>query len=330
VNVLLTGANGFVGSHVLEELLRVGHGVSLLLRRTSDTRFIQACLAQARTVYGSLSDVESLGEAVRGADAVIHCAGKTKAVRRSEYYDVNLGGTRNLVTACNTQAGTVRHFVLISSLAARGVGTVQNPATEGGRMRPVTAYGRSKMLAERHVRRACRTSFTVLRPCAVYGPRDRDFYLLFRTVQSGLAPLIDGGLQPLSLIYVRDLAKAVVRTVGCLEAFGRTYHLAHPAPTTQKALTLAVAQAMGVRAAQVFLPHQVLYPVCMAQDLTARVTGTPSILNLEKIPEYAAPGWVCSTERAAEDLGFVAGTGLDEGVRETLDWYRRQGWLCPA
>jgi len=327
VKVLLTGANGFVGSHILDHLVEGGHQVVALLRRTSDSRFIQENLPHVEVRYGSLESLESLCEAVRGADLVIHCAAKTKAVRWKEYYQVNGEGTRNLVAACNTCVASVRQLILVSSLAVSGPGTLGCPAREEAPPRPVSVYGKSKLLGEHYVRSESRVHFTILRPAAVYGPRDRDLYLPFGAIRRGVAPLLAGGRYPLSLIYVADVAQAVLMAMGRVRGFGGTYHLAHPVPWTQRAFLAAIAEAMGARPWRLPLPVPTLYPICAVSELWSRLTSRPSIVNLQKIPEYCAPGWVCDTARAAEDLGFVAATPLGDGIRLTLRWYEDNGWL---
>ncbi len=327
MKVLLTGANGFVGSHILDGLLAAGCDVAVMLRETSDTTFIRAQLPRVEIRYGSLGNRESLVAAADGVDAAVHCAGKTKAIRPAEYYAANADGTANLVAACNEHSERLRHLILISSLAATGPGTPEEPADEAAPACPVTHYGRSKLAGENHVRRSAAMPYTILRPAAVYGPRDSDFYLVFRSVQSGLAPLMDGGRQWLSLVFAPDVAAAVLKALTSQEATGRVYHVAHRTPCTQRALTHAVARAMDRHAAEVFVPSWVLYPICIANDLVARIKGKPSILNAAKIPEYSAPGWVCRTDRAETDLGFCAETDLDAGLRDTLHWYREEQWL---
>jgi len=327
LRILLTGGNGFVGSHVLDELLRLGHEVTVLLRKTSDTRFIEGALGRARVVYGDVQSAESLQPAVRDAEAVVHCAGKTKAVRKRDYYAVNALGTQGLVEACNKHARDLRRFVLISSLAASGPGTSQAPAREDGPARPVTAYGDSKLKGEQFARRALRSGCIVLRPAAVYGPRDGDFLVAFKTVAGGVAPLIKGGRQRVSLVYVADLVRAVVAALEAPQEAAGVYHVAHPLPLTQRELLETIAEAMGKRPFYVPMPAPLLYVAFAVRDLVSRVTRKPSIVNLGKIPEYTAPGWVCSTERAASRLGFTARTPIEEGVRLTLRWYIEHGWL---
>jgi nucleoside-diphosphate-sugar epimerase len=330
VRVTLTGGNGFVGSHVLDELLRRGHEVTLLLRTTSDTAFIAEALGHAKVVYGSLQAADSLAPAVRDAEAVIHCAGLTKALRRRDYYRINTRGTEDLIGACNSRAAALGRFILVSSQAVSGPGTSREPAREEGPPRPVTPYGRSKMLAEEAVRKGCRAPFTILRPAAVYGPRDRDFLVAFRAVRRGLAPLIKGGRQRLCSIYVADLVEGVMKALERPDAGQGPYHLAHPMPLRQREMLEDISAAVGRAPRYVRVPGLLLYPTFAAQGLLSRITGRPSVMSLHRVPEYVAPGWVCSTARAAEELGFAARIAFPEGARQTFAWYVEQGWLKEA
>jgi nucleoside-diphosphate-sugar epimerase len=280
-----------------------------------------------KVVHADLSTGAGLADAVREADVVVHCAGKTKAVRSREYYDVNTEGTRRLVEACVTGAPRLKQFVLLSSLAAVGPGTLESPAREDDLPCPVTHYGRSKLLAEEIVREKCPVPSTVLRPAAVYGPGDVDFLVVFKAIARGVAPLVKGGLQPLSLIYAADVAKAVGQTVERESAVDRAYHLGHPVPITGRQLVATIADVMGAEPLRVSVPSFALYPVFGVCDLLGRITGRPSIMNLQKVPEYAAPGWVCATARAAAELHFTAQTRIEDGAEHTMRWYVENGWL---
>ncbi len=327
MRILLTGANGFIGSHMLDRLSLSDSDITILLRHTSDTSFIEGHLSRARICYGSLESPAALREAMDGVGVVIHCAGKTKTVGTREFYAVNAGGTLNVVEACNAHSGSVARLVFLSSLAVSGPGSPESPVTEDARPRPVSAYGRSKLLAERHIRQRSRVPYTILRPAAVYGPRDREFHAVFEAIRRGFMPLVGTGARSLSLIYVTDLVEAVSKVIGCARCERNTYHLAHAVPSTQRDFFSRIAQAMGVAAVPLPMPVLALYAVCLARDLWSRITSRPSMMNLDKIAEIRASGWVCATDRAVEDFGFSAGTSLGEGIGLTLAWYEENGWL---
>ena len=327
MKVLLTGGNGFVGSHILEILLEMQSRVALLLRPNADLSFIRNRLTDTTVHLGGLDDPNIMGNATDGADAVIHCAGKTKAVCKTEYDVVNHDGTKNVITAVNTLRDSVKHFIYISSLAVSGPGDLQRPAREDKPPQPVTAYGRSKLRGEKVVMELAQVPWTILRPAAVYGPRDSDFFNAFKSVKQRIMPLINGGERYLSLVYVRDLAAAVRCCLENPRSNGKIFHVAAEPPCTDKALFQEIAVQMGVRPLPLNLPSAMLYPICFFNDLLSRITGRPQILNFQKIPELRAPGWVCNTEHIRNELGFTAETTLPEGIHHALAWYRRQGWL---
>jgi nucleoside-diphosphate-sugar epimerase len=327
MKVLLTGASGFVGSHILDLLLARNIPTAILLRSTSRQRFIEPQLPRVDVRVGSVSDPASLSAALEGITHVIHCAGCTKALGASEYYRVNRDGTRNLVEAVNHRAGELQRFILISSLAAAHPARADAPACEDDEPAPVTEYGRSKLAGESVLREHARFPYAILRPAAVYGPRDGDFLLMFKAARARWLPSFGAGRQQLSLVYVEDVARAVL---ACLEhpaSENRIYNVAHTEVLTAHALTAEIGRQLGVKTIQIPLPTPLLWPVCLVGEAIARLSGRPSIVNLQKYPELAAPGWVCDNRRLRDELGCEPATGLQDGIARTLAWYRQQGWL---
>ena len=329
MRVLLTGANGFVGSRLLDRLLDAGHAPTLLLRPTADTALIEPLLSRCHVVPGALEDAASLDRACAGADAVLHVAGRTRAIHEQDFAAVNTEGTRRILDAANRQA-TVRHFVFLSSLAAAGPGTPDRPAREEDTPHPVSAYGRSKRDAEARVRADARMPWTVVRPPVVYGPHDREFLPLFRMAQSRWLPLMHTGSQPLSIVYVDDLARAVAACLDRPACHGKIVHAAHPDWTTPAALAEGIAHAVGRPRRARTLPRGLLRAGCTAVHLAGRLTGRPGMLSLWKWPELTAAGWVCDSRHLHHDTGFLPETGLQEGLRQTVAAYRAAGWLAPG
>jgi len=269
----------------------------------------------------------SLGPALEGISHVIHCAGKTKALRAREYYSVNQIGTRHLVEAVNRHRQSLQRLIHISSLAASKPASAELPAREDDPPAPVSQYGQSKLAAEHEIRERCLVGFTILRPAAVYGPRDRDFLTLVKGLRFHVLPTFGGGRQPISLLFAPDLASAVAQCLRSPIAAGRTYHLASPEVVTPNGLALEMARHLGVRTLHVPLPLAMLWVLCGVRQALSQLTGHPHILSLQKCRELCAPGWVCDTRRLRNDLGFVAPTTLSEGIGQTLNWYRTHGWL---
>lgn len=325
MNVLLTGANGFVGSHILDILLERGVQTAILLRPNSDRRFIAQHLSNAQVRTGSILEPDTLAPALNGVTHVIHCAGCTKSVRKEGFYEVNQTGTRNLVEAANRHS-QVERFVHISSLAVSGPATAASPARETDPPRPVSAYGQSKLAAEKEIKALCRTGSTIIRPPAVYGPRDYGFLPLFRAIARHVLPRPSAN-QGLSLVFVRDLAEAVVTCLGHPAAAGQTYFAASPEIVTAREMAETIATHAGHWTIPCPLPTWALWPLCIGQELLARATAKPRLLNMQKLAELRAPGWVCDPSLLKKEIGFECRTGLKQGIVETWEWYQDQGWL---
>ena len=261
-----------------------------------------------------------------GITHVIHCAGATRASRVSGFYDVNQGGTRNVVAAVNGQEGRVQRFVHISSLAAAGPAVRETPAREDDPPHPVSEYGRSKLAGELEVRNHCRAEYVILRPSAVYGPRDGEFLRLFKAVRNHLLPK-PSGAQALSLVFVKDLAETVVTCILHPAAAGKTYFVASREVVTARSMGEDIAAQMKVWTVPLPLPTALLWPICLAQEVMSRLTGKPSVVSLQKFAELRAPGWVCDPSRLERETGYACATTLKPGVAAALAWYRQQHWL---
>jgi nucleoside-diphosphate-sugar epimerase len=326
LKILLTGASGFVGSHILDSLRKRGLDTALLLRPGSSRRFIAPHLSDIELRPGSIDDPESLQRAMAGITHVIHCAGATRASRIAGFYEVNQAGTRNVVNAVNAQQGRIQRLVHISSLAAAGPAQPEKPAREQDPPRPVSEYGKSKLAGELEVRNHCRAEQVILRPPAVYGPRDAEFLRLFQATKYHLLAKLGGG-QALSLVFVRDLAEAIVTCLDHPTAAGKTYFVAAREVVTARTMAEEVAAQMNVWTLPLPVPLTLLWLMCLAQDMRTRLTGKPNVLSLQKFAELRAPGWVCDPTLLERETGCTCPTTLKAGVAETLSWYRQQHWL---
>jgi len=326
MKVLLTGANGFVGSHILDRLCTRGFESAVLLRPASSQQFLKTNLARFEVRLGSLGDEASLREALRGVTHVIHTAGCTKALRTREFYAVNQAGTRALVQAIAAQGGRVRRLVHLSSQAAVGPAGADRPAREEDEPGPVSEYGWSKLAGEAEVKDS-QTEWVILRPPAVYGPRDTAFLRVFKAIRAHLLLFFDRGSQALSLAYVKDVASACVESLSHPAAAGRIYNVAGDDVVTARSLAEMIAGLMKTWTMPLPLPGALLWPVCVGQDLLSRLKGRPNVLSRQKYLELRASGWVCDTTRLRQETGIRCSTPLLDGLAETLDWYCRERWL---
>ncbi len=322
MRVALTGATGFVGSHLLEALARRGDTLACLVRTATLEPPLRAL--GARVVKGDLADERALADLVDGAEVVHHVAGRVAAPSEAEFLRVNRDGTRRVVEAA-ARAG-VRRLVYVSSLAVTGPTVPGRPLDASGPPRPVTAYGRSKQAGEEEVR-AGGVPFTIVRPPVVFGPRDREVLRLFRIARTGVVPVLGDGTQELSLVFGPELADALVAAAVSPRTEGGTYHAAHPDVITQRGFVEAIARAVGRRPRVIALPPPVVRAGLRLSGLVARLRGRASVLDPAKGDELLAPAWACTTAELERDAGWRSRVSLEEALVRTARAYRDAGWL---
>jgi nucleoside-diphosphate-sugar epimerase len=325
MKVAITGATGFVGSHLAEALRRRGDEVVCLVRSPEKAAALEA--NGCRLVKGDLLDDASLRTLMAGAELLHHVAGAVTSVGGGDahFARVNEEGTRRALAAAR-EAGVGR-VVHVSSLAASGPSERGAPLPDASAARPVTPYGRSKLAGEEVVRSAG-VPFTIVRPPAIYGPRDRQFLPAYDVARRGFAPVLGDGYQELSLVHVRDLADALVAAGLAAAAEGRTYHAAHPAVVTQRDLIAAIGRAMGRDHIRIVaVPKPIVKVILHVVGAAADLVGSDTVLRPTKAPEFFAAAWTCSSAPLQADAGWTAQIGLDAGTADTARWYREQGWL---
>jgi len=267
---------------------------------------------------------------VEGMDAVVHAAGLVKARSEAEFQAVNAQGTANLLSALSP-AGRVR-FVLISSLAAQGPSEDGRPRPPDAAPAPVSVYGRSKLKAEELVRAWAsnpdRVGAAIIRPSVIYGPRDRQLLPFFQLARWRLAPLLGGGANAVSCVYVEDAARAAVLAVAAGDdAPSATYALDDGAVYTWRDLLSAVEQAVGRKALRLPSPPWAFAAAALVSELYGRLRRQAVSFTRDKVIEMRQRYWVCSHEEIGRDLGWQPQVGLSEGAALTAAWYRQYGWL---
>jgi nucleoside-diphosphate-sugar epimerase len=324
---LVTGATGFIGSHLSEELSNRGWEVTCLARRTSNLRWIGH--KGLKIEYGSVGEDDSLDRLVAGKEYIFHCAGLTKARSEAEYDRVNAEGTRRLLAACERRNSGVKRVVCYSSQAAVGPSRDGKPLTEESECRPITAYGRSKLKGEVYTREYMgRLPIAIIRPTAVYGPRDRDVYAFFKMVDKGLVFLTrDPRTSYVNLVYVADVVKAGILAAERDEAVGQTYFATHPKALSWSEGIAAMSEALAKRCRVVRLPYGVMRIAGLVGEVVGKMQGKAALVNRDKVKEINQRYWLCSTEKIERELGYRADYGAEEGAKITAQWYRREGWL---
>jgi nucleoside-diphosphate-sugar epimerase len=317
--VLVTGATGFIGSHLVDRLAAGGHRVRCLVRSTSSRRYLPQGL---EVVFGDLRTGQDLGRALEGVKTVFHLAGVTRAARPADYYEGNTEATRNLLRVCS---GVCR-LIHVSSLAAVGPGRDFGGVDEESEPHPFTPYGRSKLEAERLVLESrLGERAVIVRPPVVYGPRDRDVFLVIRSAARGFMLTIGKEESYFSAIYVKDLVDGLLAAEAA--AGGGIYFLAHPEAVSWSEFGRTVAEIRGSNCRMLAVPPAMAAGIAMAAEWWARRTGVPGILSRHKVAEARCRYWICATAKASRELGFRARTALAAGLRETIAWYEEAGWL---
>jgi dihydroflavonol-4-reductase len=322
MKALVTGATGFVGSHLVEALLRSRVEVTALARSPDKASALMA--SGARVITTDLHNPEGLTRAAEAQDVIFHVAGVVAARNETEFLRANREGTRNILAAA--EAGGRPRFVLVSSLAAGGPAPRGLPLDGSEPARPVTAYGRSKLAAEEVVRGGS-LPWTIVRPPIVYGPRDREVFKLFRIARLGLAPVFGDGSQELSAVHAADLAGALMAVSGTERTTGRTYNACHPEVFTSAQFGRAIGESMGRSVETMRIPAPLGRMLLYLTETVASVSGQTTILTTDKANEFFQPAWTGDPRPLTRDAGWRATYDLRSGLAETYQWYRRAGWL---
>jgi nucleoside-diphosphate-sugar epimerase len=322
---VVTGASGFVGSHVVDELLRSGARVRCLLRPTSSTRWLDGKPVEIARL--DLSDARRMADSVRDAQWIVHAAGLTRARSPAEFHAANVGGTERMLRAAMDARGPLERFLLIGSQAAAGPSLDGRAVTETEMPQPVSPYGVSKLRSEElTLLLRDRLPVTVIRPPAVYGPRDDALLRVFVAVKRHVRPVLRAGGR-FSLVHAEDLARAAVLALGHPGAKGQVYFVAEPESCGYEELGACVERAMETWAVAVRLPKLLLEGLALASEMWGALLNRAPFLTRAKFREITMGDWICSSAKIRAQLGWDPRITLEEGIRATAAWYREARWV---
>ncbi len=326
MKIFMTGAGGFVGSWVAEKLVARGERPICLLRNRRKTSWIDGLAIDP--CAGSLAEPASYREALREADIVLHIAGVTKAFDRQGYYEGNVAGTARLMQTILEVAPAVKKVIHVSSQAAAGPSPNADGIDEDFPSRPLTDYGLSKLAAEEIVRDyARRLPVTILRPPVVYGPRDTDFFEVYRSVKRGVNLKVGSHDTCASMIHVFDLADGIIEAGLHSAGVGKTYFICDDDYYRWSTIVQKLEAMFGKKVRDVRVPYRVAVAVAGVAEWVGRVQRKPSIISRQKMREVSQPYWIAKNDRIKQDMGYRSRLTLDEGLRLTYDWYRHNSWL---
>ena len=321
--IAVTGGTGFVGSHVVDTLCAAGLRPKVLVRDAAAPRWIAG--APADLVLGSLEDAGSLARAVEGAGTVLHLAGRVTSDSAAAFDEANRGGTERLVEAVRTVARDAR-LVHVSSLAAVGPSAERSGVGPEARPAPISDYGRSKLAGERAVAALGDAAWwAIVRPPAIYGPRDTDVFEFFRMAQRGVA-VLPAGERWVTIAHVADVVRGIL-AAAAVGVHRRVLHLGEPEPRRLDRMLVELAAAGGRKVRLIPVPAAAVRAVGAASGALRRLGLVDSALTSDKARELVARHWSARTVDSLEALGLGPQVTLPEGARETWAWYRQQGWL---
>ena len=321
MKAFVTGGTGFVGAHLVQQLLADGVAVTCLVRSPAKAEALG--WRGVRTIRGDMSDRRALAEGCAGADVIFHVAGLIVARDLDHFMSANRDATGTLVEVA---AAHHPRFVYVSSQAAGGPNAPGRAREESEPPHPVSDYGRSKLAGELLVR-ASGLPWTIVRPPVVYGEWDHEVLKVFKLARLGVAPVFGDGSQEISVVYAGDLARALATVATTPAAAGHVYYAAHPQPTSTRGLVLAVGRALQKKPVVLPIPPALARGVLATIGSLARMAGRATLLSADKANEFLAPGWVCSSAALTRDTGWRAEVDLESGLRRTAAWYREKRWL---
>jgi dihydroflavonol-4-reductase len=331
MRILVTGASGFIGSTLVTELANQGHEVSCLLRETSSIDNLKG--VHFTRLTGDLRETASLERACQNTEVIFHLAGLTAAKNREEFFKYNAEGTKNLAQAA-LKAG-VKKFIYVSSLAASGPAAGLSPRLESDPEHPVSMYGESKLRGELYLDELKgQLPFVVIRPPLVYGPRDKNIFLFFKTIQKQWMPILPSrsptGHKYYSAIHVDDLVQSLVNCLKLADASyqtGERFFVSDGQIYTYDRIMGIIAGEMKIKPIRLKIPALAVGLAAGAGTLAGKILKKNLPLNLDKLQELNPDYWICSSQKAYDQLALKPKYTLESGIAQTLAWYKMNGWM---
>lgn len=323
--VMITGASGFLGFHIIKAALENNLEVYAAIRRNSDVTHLKDL--PVSFIYIDFGNVESLQHEIESKqyNYIIHAAGTTKAKNQDEYNTVNATYTFNLAKAAAQAKAPLKKLVFISSLAALGpLKNYDETIDEITPPYPVTSYGKSKLMAEKKIRELS-IPLIILRPTAIYGPRDKDIFIIFKSIKKGIEPYIGKQNQQLSFVHAKDVASVAVNSL--FSYYNGSYNLSDGNCYSRYDLANYLKKYLKTKTVKFHLPVGMVRALAITLENMYKVLDKVPAVNKEKINELSAANWVCNIEKAKRELGFKPVYNLEDGVKESLDWYKKNNWL---
>jgi len=324
--VLVTGVGGFIGSHLAESLIKKGYEVVGLLAPEEDSPWIRNL--DATFIYVDITDKESLYKSVKGITYIYHLASLLGGSHCEKIFQTNFEGTKNLADVCLDLGIKLKRFLFTSSVAAIGPGQKKEIFDEEVRCKPVSDYGRSKLLAEQFLHSVkTRLPITIVRLPLVYGPRSFwGLFYLYKVINKGIR--IDIGQAETTLGFITDIVNGMIFASESPIAAGKTYHLGEGKTYSSKEVMDIIANALGKKTVRLKIPCSLLNFTALLFELNAKITGTKSVFQRQAVTNYFKYRyWRLDVSKAKREFGFEAKVPFELGAKITADWYKKEGFI---
>ena len=323
--VLITGANGFLGFHLINAALAQKFEVFAGLRKNSKAEHLSQLPIQYS--YLNYENVEELTKEIadKKINYIIHAAGTTKALKQEVFEQVNVAYTVNLAKAAQMSGNSFLKMVFISSLAAVGpLKANEGIITEKTFPSPLTSYGKSKLLAERKLAELDIES-VILRPTAIYGPREKEIFVIIKTLLKGIDANIGSKPQKLSFVYASDVADAAINAL--LSNAKAVFNISDGNSYSKYDFADALKHIVNKKALRMHLPQSAVHSLAHSLEKFNGWLNKPTMLSREKLKELVAENWICDISKAKQELNFNPKFNLEKGLQETIEWYRQNNWI---
>ncbi len=323
---VITGANGFVGSHLVDCLLNKGHKVRCLVRKSSNLRWLEG--KNVEIFDCGLWDKEGISKAFSNCDYIFHVAGVVKSKTPEGYFKGNVEATKNLLEVVKQNNVQLKRFVVVSSQTAVGPSVDEKLVNEESECKPITNYGRSKLEQEKTVLSYFPDiPITICRAPAVYGERDTEIFIYFQTFNKGLTSIIGFDKKVVSLIHVIDLVEGIYLSAVNEKSNGEIYFISSEKVYNWDEVGKVTSEVLKKKAIRIKIPHFVVFTIAGFAQFFALFSSKPATLNIEKAKDLTQHAWTCDTSKAIRDIGYKQNISLEEGIKRTCDWYKKMKWI---
>ncbi|MGQ9642930.1 MAG: NAD-dependent epimerase/dehydratase family protein [Ignavibacterium sp.] len=323
---VVTGGTGFVGSHLVDLLLNKDYEVRCITRKSSDLKWLKN--KDVKIFDCGLYNKEALKEVIREADYVYHVAGVVKSKTKEGYFRGNVDTTRTLIEATLESNANLKRFLVVSSQTVTGPSSDGKPVNEETECRPITTYGKSKLEEEKLVLSfKDKLPITICRAPAVYGERDTEIFIYFKTFSKGLTTTIGFNEKKLSLIHVLDLVNGFYLAATNEKSKGQIYFISSEEFYTWPQINNITSRIIGKNPIVIKVPHFLVYTLAAVAQFAAMFSSKPATLNIEKAKDITQQYWICDTSKAVRELGYNQNISIEEGIRRTIEWYKKMNWI---